>query len=368
MSEKLGKFRRYIDVYVPIEACTLRCPYCYITHHRKFNNKIEEFHYDVATWKIAFDQERWGGRCLVNFCAGGETLVAPIMIDYIRATLEQGHYVMIVTNGTIDKSFERIAEFPREYIERIFFKFSYHYQQLIERNLVERFFNNIRKMRDVGASFTLELTPHDEIIPCIDDIKALAVKELGAWPHITVARDEHYMKDLPILTKLSREDYKKAWSSFDSELFDFKLSIFNQKRKEFCNAGNWVLRLDMQTGILDQCYCSHYKQNILENPQKAIDFLSIGHFCTEPHCFNGHSQLGFGAIQSISAPTYTMMRNRVCVDGSEWLSSAMKDVMSTKLYNTNPPLTFYDKILCDIRVLCKIFKRKTKKMLNKILL
>lgn len=362
----MENFVRYIDVYVPIESCTLRCPYCYITCHRKFNNEVPEFPYDVATWKRALNPSRWGGKMLINFCAGGETLIAPVMVDYILATLELGHYVMIVTNGTVDRAFGRIANFPSEYKERIFFKFSYHYLQLIERNLTDRFFNNIRKMRNAGCSFTLELTPHDELIPYLDELKSLAVKELGAWPHVTVARNEQYMHDLPILTSMSRDDYKKIWSTFDSELFDFKLSIFNQKRHEFCNAGAWTLRLNMHTGILDQCYCSHFKQNIFSDCNKPIKFLPIGHFCTEPHCFNGHSQLGFGAISELEVPTYTKMRNRKSMDGTEWLTPRMKEIMSTKLYEVHKTPNRVERICFDINVASCIIRRKWRTLLKKI--
>ena len=360
-----GKFKRFIDVQVPIEACTLRCSYCYITHHRKFNNKVPVFRYDVETWKKAFEPTRWGGVCMVNFCAGGETLIAPIMVDYIRVTLEQGHYVMVVTNATIDKAFDRFAEFPKKLLDRLFFKFSYHYKQLIERDLVGRFFNNIRKVRDAGASFTLELTPHDELIPNIEDIKALAVKEIGAWPHVTVARDEHYMDNLPILTNLSREQYKQTWSTFNSKLFEFKFSIFNQKRKEFCYAGAWSFVLEMGTGILKQCYCSHYNQNILENPTSEIKFYPVGHFCKEPHCFNGHSWLGFGDIPTLSTPTFTEMRNRNCVDSTEWLTPTMKDAMRTKMYTTNKQLSIFEKIFSDIRIVILNLNRIKNKVINK---
>ena len=362
----MEKFVRYIDVYVPIEACTLRCPYCYITCHRKFNNKLPEFPYDVETWKKAFKQERWGGPALVNFCAGGETLIAPVMVDYIKATLEQGHYVMIVTNGTIDSAFDKILEFPKEYIERLFFKFSYHFLQLKERNLTERFFCNIRKMQEAGASFTLEVTPYDELIPYIDELKEQAISYVGAIPHVTVARNEQFMGELPILTSLSKEEYKKTWSVFDSDLFDFKLSIFNQKRREFCNAGVWTLRLNMHTGILDQCYCSHFKQNILEDPESPIKFIPIGNFCTEPHCFNGHSQLGFGAITTLAVPTYTMMRNRICENGIEWMTPSMKNVMSTKLYDIHKEPNKIQQIGWNINILSRIVKRKMRTLLKQL--
>ena len=148
-----ANFIRFIDVQVPVSSCTLRCEYCYVTHHRLFDSALPKFKYSVDVWERAFAAKRWGGRCMVNFCASGETLLAPEMVDYVHATLRQGHYVMVVTNGTVDKSFERIvSEFEPEELDRLFFKFSYHYLQLKQRKLLVRFFSNIRKVKEHGAS------------------------------------------------------------------------------------------------------------------------------------------------------------------------------------------------------------------------
>ena len=122
-------------------------------------------------------------------------------VEYAEALLEEGHYVMIVTNGTVSLSFDLLSELPLRLLNHLFFKFSYHYLQLKERGLLDRFFNNIKAMRDAGASFTLEVTPYDELIPYIDEMNDLAVEQLGALPHFTIARDENNMKDMPKLTK-----------------------------------------------------------------------------------------------------------------------------------------------------------------------
>lgn len=53
------------------------------------------------------------------------------------------------------------------------------------------------------ASFTIEVTPSDELIPYIDEMKEVSLREFGALPHITVARDES-KPDYPLLTKLSK--------------------------------------------------------------------------------------------------------------------------------------------------------------------
>jgi len=263
----------------------------------------------------------------------------PEVVEYVEALLREGHYVMIVTNATISKRFDEFATFPAELTKRLFFKFSYHYLQLKERGLLDTFFRNVKKMRDIGCSFTLEITPSDELIPYISECAELAVKQVGALPHVTVARDERVPGKLPILTNLSDEEYVKTWSVFDSELFRYKKEIFNVKRREFCYAGDWSFWLNLGNGNMSQCYCSYRTVNILDNPDKPIPFHAIGNNCSQEHCYNGHAFLVLGNIPELSAPTYGELRNRVCRDGSEWLKPEMKRFMDTHLWETNAEYT-----------------------------
>ena len=71
---------------------------------------------------------------MFNLCGGGETLLPPEMPDYIRALLDEGHYVMVVTNAMVDHSFDVMEKWPKEILERLFFKFSYHFLELKKRN------------------------------------------------------------------------------------------------------------------------------------------------------------------------------------------------------------------------------------------
>lgn len=353
------KIKRFIDLHVPVTTCNLHCHYCYIYQHRLFRNKLPEFKYSPDVVAKALSVERLGGVCLINFCGGGETLLPPEIPTYIRRLLEEGHYVSVVTNGTLTKRFEEIAQFPEELRSRLFFKFSYHYIQLKQKGWFDRFFNNIRMMRDAGCSFTLELTPNDETIPYIQEFQELAVKELGAPAHITVARNEVSEDRLkPILTKLSREEYAKTWGTpyesggkvyERSGLFDFKFSIFGEKRREFCYAGLWSFYLDLGTGMKSQCYCTRTWQNIFDDPEKPIDFSPIGYKCKEPHCFNGHAFLAFGDIPELETPTYASLRNRVCADGSEWLTPAVKAFYSGKLKDSNRPYSAWEKAMWWLR-------------------
>jgi len=279
---------------------------------------------------------------MINLCAGGETLIASDIVPVIRALLEAGHYLMVVTNGTLTKRFEEIAKFPKELLNRLFFKFSFHYLEFKRLNCMDKFFNNVRMMRDAGCSFTVEATPSDELIPYIDDMKRICIENVGAICHVTVARNERTL-DIEPLTGYSWEKYKEIWSVFDSPLFDFKYSIFNKPRKEFCYAGEWSMYIDLPSGKMRQCYCGLSMGNIFKDLDKPVKFLPIGHGCGQPHCYNGHAFLGFGNIPEIETPTYADMRNRVCEDGSEWLTPDMKNFMCQKAENDNHVYTDCEK-------------------------
>ena len=128
---------------------------------------------------------------------------------------------MIVTNGTLSRRFDEFMSFDPRLLKRLFFKFSFHYLELKRLNLMDIFFENIKKMKDAGASFTVEITPSDELIPQIEEVKKICMEKLGALCHVTIARDDR-TKGIDVLTQLNPADYKAVWSQFQSELFAFK--------------------------------------------------------------------------------------------------------------------------------------------------
>lgn len=364
----MDKIKRFIDCYVPVTTCTLRCHYCYITMHRLFNGKLPDFIFSPSHVRKALSKERVGGTCLINFCAGGETLLTPKIVEYVSELLEEGHYIMIVTNATVSKRIEELLQLPKDLLKHLFFKFSYHYLELKKRDLLVTFFDNVKKVRDAGCSFTLEITPNDELIPYIDELKHVALENVGAIPHVTVARDERYPNKLPILTSLSREDYCKIWSSFNSKLFEYKMAIFGQKRCEFCYAGDWSLYLNLQTGVATQCYKSSYRQNIFDDLSMPIRFRPVGNNCKELHCYNGHVWLTLGDIPELQAPSYGELRNRKCLNGQEWLNSEMKHMMDSKLYESNEEYSllqkFYINTQTRVAYFCKKMRVKYETIVN----
>lgn len=329
----MDKIKRYIDCIITTETCNFKCHYCYIGYLGKFKNKLMQLSHSPQEIRKALSKERLGGVCLLNMCAGGETLLSPDVIPVVAELLKEGHYVMIVTNGSATKRFEEIRDsFSDDMKSRLFFKFSFHYLELLRLNIMDKFFNNVKMMRDSGCSITVELTPNDEVIPMIEDIKKVCFEKIGALPHITIARDDR-TNGINHLSKLSFEDYKKTWSVFNSKLFDFKKTIFYQKRKEFCYAGDYVAYLNLTTGNLYPCHGSHKKISNVYTDEK-IKFKAIGK-CPIAHCYNGHSWLVFGAIPELQTPTYADIRDRVDSDGNHWLKESVFTLFSTKTSANN---------------------------------
>lgn len=335
---KLDKIKKFIDCYIPITTCNFRCPYCYITQNNRWNDALPEFKYSAQYVRKALSKERLGGTCLLNMCGGGETLLPPYIIELLKELLEEGHYIWVITNGSLNKRFEEISKFPKNLLYRLAFKFSFHYLELKRLNKLEDYVKNIKLMQDSGASFSIEITPYDELIEYIDEIKEFSLKNFGALPHITVAREDN-TDNKKILTKLSKQEYNKVWSQFNSKMFSFKLSTFLVKRKEYCYAGKWSYILDIGKGVLSQCYSNNQQQNIFEN-MKPIKIKSVGRKCLEPHCYNSHAFLTWGDIPRLKAPYYYEMRNRIQSDEKEWLNPYMKEFCSHKLKENNNKFNF----------------------------
>lgn len=330
----MDKMKHFLDCYIPTETCNLRCHYCYIAQQRKFNNKLAHFEQSPQQIRKALSKERLGGPCLLNFCAGGETLLSDEVLPIAKELAQEGHFIAIVTNGTLTNRFQEAAAWPDELKKHLFFKFSYHYLEMKRLNWMERFFENVNLVKEAGISFTVEITPSDELIPYIEEVKETCMRNLGALCHITIARDDR-TNGIDVLSEHPFDEYKKIWSVFDSELFSFKSQIFYQKRNEFCYAGDWSAYLNLHTGSLQQCYCGKKLDNIYKNLERPINFCAIGKNCSLAHCYNGHAFLTVGDIPELQTPTYAEVRNRVCQDGTEWLQPEMKAFMSSKLYESN---------------------------------
>lgn len=326
----MDKIKRFITCNVPVTVCNFKCDYCYLPGMK--DKQIKNLALPPLEFAKKFSIDRLGGICYFNLCADGETLMQPQLIEFIKGLIDEGHYVDIITNGTLSKKFdELLATLTPDEQTHLFIKFSFHYIELNKHKMLNQYVENVKKVKNSKISYTIEITPYDDLIPYIEEIKNFSMENFGALPHITVARDKD-TPDIKILTKLSREEYKKIWSQFDSEMFNFKFRTFNEQREEFCYAGDWSLFVYLGTGEYRKCYFGDVIGNVCDD--SPIKFKACGK-CLMPHCFNGHAFLAFGCIPELESPTYFEERDRFTRSGEHWVKEPVASFFSTKLYDSN---------------------------------
>lgn len=331
MKEKISKL---ILLYIPTSQCNFQCHYCFINHTKSWEEEKELFKFSTDHIVTCLTKKRLGGTCLINLTAKGETLLYKDIVSLTHGLLKQGHYVEIITNGIATKKIEELLKADECILRRLFFKISYHYEQLSERNLTARFWNNVDLIKKSPCSFSLEVMPNDKLVSSINFIYKDCIDHVGAVCHATVGRDDSD-KEKKLLTQFSKQEYVKTWSELNSPMFDLKMKLFGEKRKEFCYAGKWSLLIDIASGEAAQCYGRPFSQNIFVNPERPIIFFPVGYSCMQPFCFNGHSHVALGMIPSLQAPSYEEIRNRKTDTGEEWLKPCCKEFFSQKLYENN---------------------------------
>ena len=341
---------RFFNTNIPTNKCNLRCHYCYVGQTYSFNNEHLEMNleYSFDHMKKSLSLSRLGGVCMFNLCASGETMLYKQLPEIVQMFLELGHYVSIVTNLTLSKPLKQILEIAEKYKDKLFIKCSFQYMELQKLNLIEKFFENVELLKNNGISFTVELTANDESIRYIDDIKQLCMLKLGALTHIIESRnegEEHYRR----LTQLPIDVHKRVWGGFDSPLFAYQQSKWDRKIETFCYAGEYRLSINMADGSVTQCDGGVHLENMFEHPDKKYYFSAIGCNCFYKHCYASHYQSclcnNFG---DDNAPTYAEERDRVCADGSHWLTPVMREVFSHRMSEWHEPYSEDKKLFIDV--------------------
>lgn len=340
------KPKRMILCDFPNNKCNLRCEYCYLSQLPDWARKDEKFKYSIEHIAKCLAPERLGGPCIINMTGAGETMLQPQIVDLCILLLKQGHFIEFVTNFTVTKVVDEFMKIPAELQEQMEFKISFHYNELKRLNWMDKFFANVDKVQKSNFSFALELMPYDALVPEVDNIMKICKEKVGAPCQVTVGRSEY--NSMSLLSDYSKEDFIKIWSKFDSPMFEYKMKLLGVKRKEFCYAGDWTLRVDLYSGEASPCYSQPFKQNIFEDPNKPINFIAVGCHCAMPFCINGHAHMCMGVIPSYPSPTYEQIRNRVREDGSEWFSARCKETFSSKLYETNREYSFIKKLYINV--------------------
>ena len=327
---------------IPLSVCNLRCHYCYLSQRpSSYEGVIPEMKYSPEQIAYAMRKERLGGISYFNLCADGETLLLPEIARYVKLLALEGHYLEIVSNMVLTKKLESLLDLEPDVLSHVEFKCSLHYLELKKKGLLKRFAENVNAAWTAGASCNVEITPSDELVPFIPEVKKYCMDNFGALAHLTIARNDA-TRGIDRLTNLSSDEYYAAWNQFNSSFFDFKNTIFGVKQTGFCEAGSWMYYVDMSTGEARQCYKGCSVGNVFANPDEPLPNKPIGH-CHDPHCYNGHMLMTAGLISGATEIGYGDIRDRVRTDGTHWLRPELKAFFNTKLGDSNEAPSAFSK-------------------------
>lgn len=246
----------------------------------------------------------------------------------------------------LTKKLEPLLDLEPDVLSHVEFKCSLHYLELKERGLLKRFAENVNAAWAAGASCNVEITPSDELVPFIPEVKKYCMENFGALAHLTIARNDA-TSGINRLTNLSSDEYYSAWNQFNSSFFDFKNTVFGVKQTGFCEAGSWMYYVDMSTGEARQCYKGCSVGNVFANPDEPLPDKPIGR-CHDPHCYNGHMLMTAGLISGATEIGYGDIRDRVRTDGTHWLRPELKAFFNTKLGDSNENPSGFNKTIARI--------------------
>lgn len=346
----MDKIRRYFECYVHITICNLKCEYCYVRQFGRNSNEIATFKYSPEHISKALSIRRLGGVCYFNVCGAGETMMMPDLDLVVTALLNEGHWVSITTNGTYTQAYEQLLEkLNSNNCKHLHFAFSLHYLELKRKGWLGRFVENVKRVKDAGCSFVIQMNWYDGYDSVIDEIKDYCLDNFGSYPQIAATRLMEVKNSIELHTQKTREEYCKIAGSFNSPLFDFTMQNFLKPRKEFCYAGDWSGMLDLTDGSFRKCYGDRKVINIFEDVSKAIPFEAYGSHCHKrnAYCVNNSHFLSWGVIPELYDDiTYSQLRNRPEIG---WYTDEMKEFSSQKLRYSNEIYSCMRKIFVDMK-------------------
>lgn len=289
-------------------ACNLDCSYCYRKGQGVVDRSVPaKFNYPIEHMLKALSRERLGGRAIICICGGGETLLPKETVPLIKGFLKEGHVVDLVSNLTLNHRIDELLETPREDLERLILKASFHYIELKRLNKLDDYFNNFNRLIKAGASGSPILTVCKEYIPLLDEIKQLCLDKINDLPHVTAEIDDFNTSMKP--KDFYNDDFvAMIKEKFNSEIFETFSNLLKISPSEhFCYTGEWNFVIDSRTGDFRKCFYAPVEQNVFKNLDKPIIFEPIGYNCPKPNCALNYNWCSMGIMPSLKIKNYSQI-------------------------------------------------------------
>lgn len=332
----MKKIKHYIQSDITGCGCNLTCSYCYLRQgNYAQTRKKSVFKYPMHVMRKAVSTERLEGSCFFNITGDGETLYPEEVTDLVVMLLEEGHYVEVTTNGTLTRRIRRMIERIKGIgkLENLHITFSFHYMELKAKNLLDVFFDNISYVHMEGCSLHITMILGEEISEkTAGEIKDISLRKLGVYPQVAIARKENADGTFGVCTDLSDENYFQMGKGFDSKLFELNCREFNNRRSEFCYAGDWTFGVNFSTGHCWQCLSNDTNaSNFFENIDAKPELKAVGYRCNRAYCSCCSFQ-AWGIMPEHKEMTLLEIYDR---PEAGWVKGNIKEVFTQKLWETN---------------------------------
>ncbi|MDR1683988.1 MAG: radical SAM protein, partial [Elusimicrobiota bacterium] len=220
MKASSAKIKRSATLLIPGTACNLNCSYCYRKGQGVQDRSIPaKFNYPVEHMLKALSKKRLGGPTVFIICGGGETMLPKEAVPLVKGLLKEGHVVDLITNLTLSDRVAELLDAPKEDLERLVIKASFHYLELKNLNKLDDYFNNFKKVIAAGASGSPILTISEEYRPLLDEIKEAWQKNINDLGHCTAALD-NFNTTLSTRSFYTPEFVEIVKNKFGSKIFE----------------------------------------------------------------------------------------------------------------------------------------------------
>ncbi len=243
------------------KRCNLNCEYCF---GKITDNKVKVNSIDIEKLIRTLDSTKKIFR--ISF-TGGEPTIIPNFWEAVKAiTLK--HYVSFNTN-LITKNLQKIIDEINP-TRILHIHASLHYDELVKKNLLERFINNFKLLQKSGFNIYTEAVAYPRWKNKVEQMKSIFKKE---EVEVTFA---------PYYGKFEEKNYPESYTESEKQSFDLlneDIKCFMQKG-ELCNAG-YNAAVVFSNGNVYPCY--QIKEKI-GNIYEGINFNSTLIKCPSKRC------------------------------------------------------------------------------------
>jgi len=243
------------------KRCNLDCEYCFgkITDPSVKVNSI-----DVE--KLMTTLDKTGKVFRISF-TGGEPTMIPNFIEAVKVITNK-HYVSLNTNLITKNLLGIIDNVDPKRILHI--HASLHYDELIKKNLLERFINNFKSLQKNGFNIFAEVVAYPSIAKRLNELES------------TMRKVEIDFEYAPFYGKFKHKVYPESYTKSELRLYNLSnedISCYSQKG-EPCNAG-YNVAVVFSNGNIYPC---HQIKEKIGNVYDQINFNKSLVNCPSKRC------------------------------------------------------------------------------------